>query len=63
MFKLLMVESERGWGQDYWTREFETLEAAIKHKNEINEKNQFDKAPDWYIAALVITDEKGNVVG
>lgn len=44
-----MVESERGWGQEYWVERFETAKAREARKNEIKRKN-VGPTPDWYIS-------------
>ena len=50
-YRINVVESERGWGREYWTEDFDTLdeaEARIKH---INLQNISATAPDWYMQA------------
>jgi hypothetical protein len=50
-YRIFIVESERGWGQDYWTEDYPTFEAAKKRIVEINSKNTSPTAPDWYMQA------------
>jgi hypothetical protein len=49
-----MMESERGWGQDYWDVAFDTRAEAEKYMNETNTRNTSLVAPDYYIKALSI---------
>jgi len=50
------VESERGWGQDYWTEDFDSYEEAVKRYNECNARNTESVAPDYYIQANKMLD-------
>jgi hypothetical protein len=50
-YRIFIVESERGWGQDYWTEDYPTFAAAKKRIAEINSKNTSRTAPDWYMQA------------
>ena len=50
-YRIFIVESERGWGQDYWSEDYPTFEAAKKRIVEINSKNTSRTAPDWYMQA------------
>ena len=50
-YRIFIVESERGWGRDYWTEDYNTYEAAKKRIVEINSKNTSRTAPDWYMQA------------
>jgi hypothetical protein len=50
-YQITVLESERGWGQDTWTEDFDTPEEAQARINEINEKNKPGPAPDYYIQA------------
>ena len=50
-YRIQLVESERGWGQEYWSEDFETYEEAVARIKEVNAQNTAAKAPDWYIAA------------
>lgn len=45
------MESERGWGQEYWTEDYDTLEEAMKRIRSVNAKNTSKHAPDWYMQA------------
>ena len=54
--KVLIIESERGWGQSLVkTEEFETREEAEKFCREYNDKHNppMDRAPDCYIFACL----------
>lgn len=50
-YQITVLESERGWGQDTWTEEFDTSEQAQARIKEINSKNVSPVAPDYYIQA------------
>jgi len=47
-FRVHCVDSERGWGQDYWHVDFDTRAEAEKFKADINAKNTASVAPDFY---------------
>lgn len=52
MYKVHIIESERGWGQRIdEIKEFKTLAAAEKFVEEFNKKNNKDTVPDWYMYA------------
>lgn len=52
MIKVLIIESERGWGQKIdEVKEFETRELALKFINNFNASNNLSDAPDWYMYA------------
>lgn len=53
-FVVKMMESERGWGQDYWDEEFNTREEAEAHMKQTNARNTSIFAPDYYVQALRI---------
>ena len=51
-FKVLIIESERGWGQRVdETKYFDTKEEAEKFIEDYNKQNNEDKVPDWYMYA------------
>jgi hypothetical protein len=50
-YEITVMESERGWGQDYWTEQFDTPEQAQARIVEINSKNTSPVAPDYYVQA------------
>lgn len=52
VYRITVVERERGWGGDEWTEDFDTEDAAWARIKEINSKNTAPVAPDYYIAAL-----------
>jgi hypothetical protein len=64
VYRIQVVESERGWGQryEYWDG-YETLEKAIEAYARVNAENTSPVAPDWYMKALSIEkhDEETNV--
>jgi hypothetical protein len=45
------MESERGWGQDYWNEVYDTYEEAAKRIRDINSENTSSTAPDYYMQA------------
>lgn len=53
-FIVKMMESERGWGQDYWNVEFDTREEAEAYMKQVNDQNTSPVAPDYYMQALRI---------
>lgn len=53
-FLVKMMESERGWGQDYWDVEFDTRAEAETYMKEVNARNTSHVAPDYYMQALRI---------
>jgi len=50
-YRIFIVESERGWGQESWSEDYPTFEAAKKRIADINSKNTSLTAPDWYMQA------------
>lgn len=49
-YRVHVRESERGWGSDYWHRDFDTQEAAQEFWDGlIKEYGGQDRAPDFYI--------------
>ena len=51
IYRVHMMESERGWGQDYWTEDFATREEAELRMKTVNDRNTEARAPDYYIQA------------
>lgn len=52
MWKVTIIESERGWGQRVdEVKEFKTYEDAKKFQIEFNSQNNKDYVPDWYMVA------------
>lgn len=51
-YRIRLVESERGWGQEYWTEDFNTRAEAQERIRSVNAKNTAKVAPDFYIAAF-----------
>lgn len=50
-YRIFLMESERGWGQDHWTEDYDTYEAAKARIESVNSKNVSLTAPDWYMKA------------
>jgi hypothetical protein len=50
-YRINVVESERGWGQEYWTEDFDTLDEAESRIKFINLQNISATAPDVYMQA------------
>ena len=49
MFKVVVIESERGWGQKIdEIVEFDSAEKAWAYHDHINNQNNLDSAPDIY---------------
>jgi hypothetical protein len=57
-YRVHLVESERGWGREYWHEDYDTLVEAHRRIQEVNSRNTAPTAPDFYIAA----DEKVEAV-
>lgn len=52
MWKVDIMEYERGWGNRLdETKEFETYEEALAFRKDFNAKNTDDVVPDWYMVA------------
>lgn len=51
-YRIRLVESERGWGQEYWNEDYDTREDAQHRIKEVNAKNTALTAPDYYISAF-----------
>ena len=49
-----MMESERGWGRNYWDVECDTREEAEAYMKKINDQNTEVRAPDYYMQAMGI---------
>ena len=53
MWKVTIIESERGWGQRINSVEtFDTFEKAKEFQKKFNKPNDKDIAPDWYMVAM-----------
>ena len=50
-YQIQVVESERGWGREYWQEVFDTYDQAKARIKEINDQNVSLTAPDWYMQA------------
>ena len=52
--KVVIIESERGWGQRIdEVKEFDTREQAEDFVEEFNADNTEDTVPDWYMYARI----------
>lgn len=52
MYKVYIIESERGWGQRVdETKEFSTKAEADEFIKQYNSKNAETSVPDWYMYA------------
>jgi len=50
-YRVFLFESERGWGQDSWTEDYNTHAEAKERIRSVNAKNTSPTAPDWYMIA------------
>lgn len=50
-YRIFLVESERGWGQDYWHEDYDTYEEAKERIRSVNAENTAPTVPDWYMRA------------
>ena len=50
-YQIQVMESERGWGRDYWQEVYDTYEEAKARIKAINSKNTSLTAPDYYCQA------------
>ena len=50
-YRIQLVESERGWGQEYWHEDYDTLAEAKERIRSVNADNTSLTAPDWYMRA------------
>ena len=51
-FRIKCMSSERGWGRNYWTEEFNTIEEAKARIKHYNDQNTEEMAPDYYEIAF-----------
>lgn len=61
IFRVHYVESERGWGQNYYHKDFSTrrgAEAAVRRNHQFNERDyaRTGCVPDYYIRAESIEE-------
>lgn len=47
-YRIYLMESERGWGQDRWQEDYDTLEEALERIRSVNAQNTAERAPDYY---------------
>lgn len=50
-YRVFLMESERGWGRDYWTEDYDTYAEAKERIRSVNAQNTAQHAPDWYMMA------------
>lgn len=50
-YRIFLVESERGWGQERWHEDYDTYEEAKWRIINVNAHNTSSRAPDWYMQA------------
>jgi hypothetical protein len=50
-YRVYLMESERGWGQERWTEDYDTYEEALQRIQSVNAENTSSVAPDWYMQA------------
>ena len=55
-WRVEFMQSERGWGQNYWHVDFDTKEEAQTAYDETNARNTAASAPDYYIQAMSIKE-------
>jgi len=62
--KVLIIESERGWGQRIdEVKEFPTQEAAYQFCKDYNNKyNPIGETPDWYMYARLENQEEFGMI-
>lgn len=54
--EVLIIESERGWGQKTdEVKEFDNIKEAKEFIEKYNSQNNGDTAPDWYMYATLKT--------
>ena len=47
-FRINCLSSERGWGREYWTEDFDTLQEAKARIKWYDDRNTATHAPDYY---------------
>lgn len=50
-YRIQVVETERGWGREYWQEQFDSYDQAVLRIKEINSGNTALVAPDYYVQA------------
>lgn len=58
-YKVNLVESERGWSQNCWYEYYNSYEEALERIKQINSKNTYNIAPEYYIQE----EDKIEVIG
>lgn len=55
-YRVQLMESERGWGREYWSEDYDTLQEAKERIRSVNSKNTSATAPDWYMQAEEVVE-------
>lgn len=50
-YRIQLVESERGWGREYWQETYDTYEEARERIRSVNAENTSMTVPDYYMMA------------
>jgi hypothetical protein len=50
-YRVKLMSSERGWGQEYWHEDFNSFEEASARIWAVNSQNTSARAPDYYEVA------------
>ncbi len=50
-YRVHLLESERGWGSERWTEDYDTRVEAEKRIFDVNKENTAARAPDYYVVA------------
>lgn len=50
-YRIFLLESERGWGQERWHEDYDTYAEAKARIEAVNAENTATVVPDWYMAA------------
>lgn len=56
-YRVHLMESERGWGQERWHEDYDTRVEAEARVHEVNSRNTAPTAPDWYMVANTDIEE------
>lgn len=56
VYRVEFMESERGWGQNYWHEDYDTMEEAQVQFDLTNAQNTLPYTPDYYIQAMSIKE-------
>ena len=50
-YRIFLMESERGWGKEYWHEDYDTYTEAKERIRSVNAENTAPTAPDRYMKA------------